>query len=146
METSKYGVWPKTEEEFIAYVREQLNGPKGKEDNDADYYNSTAEALANITIAAHNYAAYYQGNTNFQSGWAQMKFLSVVRGIEGPFAIIDSNELLYPQYDVAGKVNKWLKEWEVALAPKAKELLETKSDMAHPDVVAHWRKLAALTK
>lgn len=145
METGKYGVWPKTEEEFIAYVREQLNGPKSSE-TDASYYNNTAEALANITIAAHNYAAYVQGNSNFQAGWAQMKFLSVVRGIEGPFAILDSNELLYPQYDMQGKVNKWLKEWEVALAPKAKELLETSSGYAHPNVVAHWRKIAALAK
>lgn len=138
MRTDKYGAWPQSEKELIDYIREQLDGPQT--------YNSAAESLANISVAAFNYAAHMQGATGFQAGWAGLQFIRIIRGIEGPFAILDSNQLLYPQYNLLGQVIEWIEKWKVELAPKAKEMLETVGDNAHPNVVEHWRQMAKLAE
>jgi hypothetical protein len=41
-----------------------------------------------------------------------------------------------------GKVIECIKEWEPWASEEAKKLLESKSETAHPNVVAHWKRLA----
>lgn len=126
--------WFKTEDEFLEYVRAQLAG--------SDDYSSCADSVANIAIAAFNYAASKQGITGFQSGWASLQFLKEVKGIKGPFGIVDGEKFLYPQYDPIGQVIEWEKEWKPWLRQMAKDKLNESSSYIHPNVKKRWEEYA----
>lgn len=138
MRNDKYGVWPQTEEELLEYLREQENLPFD--------YNTVAEALTNVTVAMFNYFASKQGMTGFQSGWAAMEFMRKVRGIEGPFGILDGSKLLYPQYDLVGQVQEWIEDWKPEVGRIAKERLKNDDEHTHPEVRKRWQELAALVQ
>lgn len=123
-----------TEKEFLEYVRAQLAGPHD--------YNSVADAVANVAIAAFNYGASSQGITGFQAGWASMQFLKTVKGIKGPFGIIDGEKFLFPQYDPVGQVIEWEKEWKPYLKQIAEEKLKEDWPHVHPDVKRRWEEYA----
>lgn len=135
MKIDKFGTWPKTEEELLAYLHEQENKPHD--------YNSVAESLVNVTVAMFNYFACKQGMTGFQCGWSGMQFLKQVRGLEGPFGIVDGTKMLYPQHDIVEDVKKWMEEWKPEISKMAKEKLDESSEYTHPDVKARWKELAA---
>lgn len=55
--------------------------------------------------------------------------------------LIKGEDALYPQYDLQERLEKALEDWKPYLKEEAiKKLSET--DTAHPDVMAHWKKLA----
>lgn len=127
---------PKSEEEFIELVQSELNG-----DHD---YNTSAEAVSNITVAAFNYAASTIGITGFQAGWAGLNALRQIKNIEGPFAVIDGTKFLFPQYDLHKQLDEWHEEWKPALSELAKKKLNEKDNIAHPKVKERWEYYAHL--
>jgi hypothetical protein len=130
----KFDFWPKSEQEFIDYMHQCLEGPFD--------YNTSAEAVVKVTVAAFNYSASQAGLTGFQAGWAQMQFFKTVRSLDLPFGFVDGSKMLYPQYDLMEQVAKWLEEWKPQIAERAKELLEKATGNEHPDVLARWKELA----
>jgi hypothetical protein len=132
--------WPKSKEELDAFLDELTS-----EQHD---YNTSALAMAEAALAAFNYIGSTLGCTGFQASCADLAFISKTRHMDGPFALLDGSQLLYPQYDLAARVAEYLKEWPPQLAEKARELI-AKDDLhaglkAHPDVRARWEELAGL--
>jgi hypothetical protein len=94
--------WPKDIDSLIKYF-EELKAYSTD-------YNTSAEAVAYGTVAAFNYLAGEEiGLTGFQVGWSSMKFLSLIRNIEGSFMIVSTDDLKYSSTtDVLHKVNDFL--------------------------------------
>lgn len=122
-------------------------------------YEASADAMWRAAVAAFNYAARRVGATGFQASWAALKFYAEAMNVEGPFTVVQVHDALYPQYDLVDRVRRfieeqrpWLREQASAkLAEDERRSHETFVDddgnerpvlTAHPDVVAHWRKLA----
>lgn len=126
--------WPKSKEELSKYIDELL-----EKDHD---YNTSAEAMSLAAQAAFNFIAHEMGCTGFQASWAQMAFIRDMRNMELPFTIVDSHEMLFPQYDPQKKVDEFFKNAKPAVARKAKERLEESGGNVHPEVEAHWRNLS----
>ncbi len=126
--------WPKTEDELLAYIHEQMDGGHD--------YNTSAESALAVTVAAFNYAAHVMGLTGFQAGWIGMGVLAEINSIKGPFGIIMAENMLYPQYDEPSKVREWQGKWAQWLGDEARKHLAER-EHAHPDVIAHWERLAA---
>lgn len=143
-------VWPKSEEQFVGYIRGLLAREKpipyaGGEYQPEDGYNYTAQAMALAAIAALNYVSVEFGCTGFQASCAELEFLRISRGLKGPFAVIDGSKMLYPQYDILSDVKKYLVEWQPwANKEAASRLAENAASDTHPTVYAHWQALAAL--
>lgn len=125
---------PETEEEFLEYIRSSLN--------ERHNYETSAEAVSNIAIAAFNYAANTLGITGFQAGWASLRALGEIKGIDGPFGIIKAEDFLFPQYDNYNKIQEWHDEWLPYLKQKATENIKEASDLVHPDVMKRWKEYA----
>lgn len=83
---SKFGYFPKSEEDFLNYLHELENKPHD--------YNSIAEALTDATVAFFNYFASKHGMTGYQASWSALQFLAKTRGMEAPFMIVDYEKLL----------------------------------------------------
>jgi hypothetical protein len=105
-------------------------------------YGTCVYAMSIYAEAAFNLMASKMGVTGFQASCADMDILKRTRRIKGPFAIIDGADLLYPQYDIPAKVAGILQSWQAWASTEAVKLLGDKH-MAHPDVMAHWERLAA---
>lgn len=125
--------WPYTKEQLVEYVESLVNR---KHD-----YGTSAYAMSLAAAAAFNYVARQLGTTGFQASCADLDFIRRSRSIKGPFGIIQAADALYPQYDLRGKVEEWLKEWEPWLREEAEKNLR-RSGTAHPRVVEHWKSLA----
>jgi hypothetical protein len=162
MSDDREALRPRTEEELLAIIREAVTPPPLPADLDemtleervADPllsagYEQSADALWKAALAAFNYVAYIQGVTGFQASWAELQFLARSRGIKGPFAILDSAQMLYPQYDLPAKVEQWFEEWRPWLAEEARRKIAEEEEKnpqgfgVHPNVWAHWQMLAA---
>lgn len=153
--------YPKTEEELLALIREALapasfEVPEGagieayqtKEAEDA--YSRSADAMWKCALAAFNYAAHQVGASGFQASWAEMRFLGESRGFKGPFAILDANDMVFPQYDLRAKVEKYLEEWLPWAAEEARRKMaeyagnrDGDAAFVNTNVWAHWENLAA---
>lgn len=135
---------PKTLEELVKYIEAQkaLSDAAG---TDAEGYGAAAQYVANVAVAAFNFAAHEEGITGFQASWADLEFLAKVRNLKGPFAILDSEKMLYPQYPTAvEQAREYEEEWKPWLAKEAKRLMTVrKQEEVAPRVWAHWEKLAA---
>ena len=125
--------WPESLEELTEFIKS-----KTTEDHD---YNSASDAMWQVALAAFNYAAREMGTTGFQASVAELMFLAKSRNIDGPFALVTGKDLLYPQYDIESKVERYIDEWTPWAAEQAKELLQSRPDAA-PAVRLHWQMLA----
>jgi len=104
-------------------------------------YGTCVYAMSMVATAAFNFVASKQGVTGFQASCADLDILRRTRMIKGPFILLKGEDALYPQYDLPGRLNEALESWKPFLAEQAAlKLAETHS--AHPDVIAHWKKLA----
>lgn len=134
---------PKTIEELNAYIDEQLAVVQAAGDAESGY-NAAAAFARDVATAAFNYAAHRQGLTGFQASWAVLAFTKEALNIKGPLAIIDADQMLYPQYPTPSeKAREYEERWRPALADMAEQKLaeHNKKDVA-PAVWEHWRKLA----
>jgi len=127
--------WPDNQDEF-----DQLFKALATRSHD---YGTCVYAMSIVAEAAFNLMAKQLGCTGFQSGCADMDILRRTRGLEGPFAIINANDMVFPQYDIRGKVDTYLDEWKPWAAEQAKKKLAESPEYVHPDVKKHWEALAA---
>lgn len=131
---------PKSVEELSAIIDTLV-------DREHDY-GTCVYAMSIAATAAFNYVAHKLGVTGFQAGCADLDILKRTRRMER-FRIVDMSNLLYPQYrdkfDALG-YKQLIAENADWLAEEArKRLLETDNKHAHPRVLAHWQRLAALS-
>lgn len=105
-------------------------------------YGSSAYAMSLAATAAFNYIGGKLGTTGFQASCADLDFLRRTRGLDGPFMIMKAEDMLYPQYSLPGNLAEAMDKWEEWAAEQAKKKLAESGNTAHPDVRAHWVKLA----
>ena len=125
--------WPKTIDELSAYITALVEGPHD--------YGTCVYAVSLATVATFNYMAGTMGITGFQASMADLDVLRRTRNLQGPFMIIDASDALYPQYDLPGKLAEAMEKWRPWLAEQARKKLAD-SATAHPNVRAHWKRLA----
>jgi hypothetical protein len=129
--------WPDSEDELRQIINAVLN--RGHD------YGTCVYAMSIAGEAAFNFVARKLGVTGFQASCADMDILRRTRRIKGGFALLDYENLLYPQYRERFDELTWErllvenKEW---LREKAGVLLAENSN-AHPNVRSHWERLAA---
>lgn len=104
-------------------------------------YGTCVYAMSLAATAAFNYVAHRLGVTGFQAGCADMDILRRTRYMEGPFAIVKGEDMLYPQYNIQRKVEGYLEDWKGWAKEQAAKKLEEDPD-ASPVVLEHWRRLA----
>lgn len=106
-------------------------------------YSSVCHEILDLLLDCFGYAAHVQGITGFQASMIDMAFLAASRGSEH-LALQDLEQLLYPQHldrfksaaDLILENIEWLR-------PAAQKLLDEKdAGPLHPDVKAHWERLA----
>lgn len=105
-------------------------------------YGTCCYAMSLAATAAFNFVASKLGVTGFQASCADLDILRRTRHLDGPFVILTGEDELYPQYDNQLKLQECRDSWRDWIAEQAKVKLETSADSAHPNVVAHWKKLA----
>lgn len=125
--------WPKSIEELNEYIASLV-----EREHD---YGTCCYAMSMASEATFNYVSHKLGVTGFEASCADLDFLRRTRGMKGPFMIIDAEDMLYPQYDLHAKLNEALTKWRDWARDEAEKKL-AEAPNAHPDVVAHWRKLA----
>lgn len=77
---------PNSLEELQTYIAEKLAG---------DYdYNAGIEAMADITLAAFNFAADQLGASGYSASCAELLFIAKSRRIDVPFSIVKHDETL----------------------------------------------------
>lgn len=106
-------------------------------------YGTCVYAMSIAAVAAFNHVAHKLGVTGFQASCADMDVLTRTRRMKGPWCIVDLHDTLYPQYDVQAKLAAYIAENRDWQREQAQKLLAERVEDAHPDVMAHWRKLAA---
>lgn len=124
---------PQTLEELTSIIKNLADG-----DHD---YGTCVYAMSLASSAAHNFIAHKLGVTGFQSSCADMDAFKRSRGIKGSFIILMAEDLLYPQYDLRDKLNKWIDEQREWLRGEARKKLKSKG-AACDEVVGHWEGLA----
>jgi len=125
---------PKTIGELTAYIDYLADGEHD--------YGTCVYATSLAAVAAFNHVAHRLCVSGFQAMCADLDVVRRTRSIDGPFALIRGRDMLYPQYDALGELQKLLEdEWRGWAAKEAQKML-IESPTAHSDVVAHWRKLA----
>lgn len=131
---------PKTVAELTAFIQDTLAA-----DHD---YETSAQALHDITVAAFNVAARALGSSGFQASWAALRFLGTVNSIDGPYAVVKAEDMVYPQYPtLADRAAQLEREWTPWAADQAREKLaelqqrEADGLPTHPKVIAHWEQL-----
>jgi hypothetical protein len=128
--------WPKTEAELNEYIDSLVN-----RDHD---YGTAVYAMSMAAAAAFFYVSQNLRVTGFQASCADLDFIRRTRSIRGPFIILKAEEMIYPQYDLPSKLANAMTGWKSWAAEECKKLLVEKAGQhVHPDVVAHWHKLAA---
>ena len=125
--------WPKTIEDLTEYIESLTN-----REHD---YGTSVYAMSLAATAAFHYAASKVGATGFQASCADLDVLRRTRSIKGPFMIIDADNMLYPQYDLHGKLQEAMDSWAEWAAEEAQKKLDGDKEHVHPDVLAHWRRL-----
>ncbi len=129
----------KTLEELNTFIKDEL-------DKNHDY-NSAVDVMWKVALAAFEFAAAEVGASGFQASCAELMFLAKSRRIEGPFAVIKADDLLYSKYYISNTVADYINEWMPWASEQAKIKLKTnKKEQVAPKVWEHWQTLAAYTK
>jgi hypothetical protein len=89
-------------EELQTYIAEKLAGEHD--------YNAGIEAMADITLAAFNFAADQLGASGYSASCAELLFLAKSRRIDVPFGIMKGDDTLHSVVDrwhkLAAEVDK----------------------------------------
>ena len=131
--------WLHSEDELVGYIRSLVDRPHD--------YGTCVYAMSMAATAAYQYAAHKLGTTGFQASCADMDILRRTRGWEWG-RILDYSKLLYPQYCDAEhfpSVVDLMRDPDVRtrLKKMAAEKLAESNGNTHPNVKAHWERLAA---
>lgn len=127
----------KNKADLMKYINDLVNRPHD--------YGTCCYAMSMAAVAAFQYVARKIGVTGFQASCADLDVIRRTRGIKGPFILIQGNDMLYPQYDIAKKLQDATDSWREWARDEAKKKLK-ENDAAHPEVIKHWKKLAAYEK
>lgn len=108
-------------------------------------YGTCVYAMSMAATAAFNHVASKLGVTGFQASCADLDVIRRTRMIKGPFLLLKAEDMIYPQYDLEERLRESMESWKGWLAEDAKRKLQEHPDGAgvHPNVRAHWEKLAA---
>lgn len=126
---------PNTAEELAELARALTDRPHN--------YGTCVYAMSVLAVAAFNFSARKCGVTGFQASCADMDFLNRTRGFKHGFIIFNAEDLLYPQYDLPGKLREWISK-QTWLKDAAAEKLAEPCSYASAEVVAHWKRLAGV--
>lgn len=107
-------------------------------------YGTCAYAMSMAAVAAYEYVAGQLGVTGFQASFADLDIIRRTRRLDGPFMLVTLDKSLYPQYDLLQEVQKFINKNAKWRKEKAKEFLQEKNALVHPNVLAHWETLATL--
>jgi len=126
-----------TEEELLTFIRSMCDH--------GDDYGTAVYAMSLAAVATFNYMSHVVGASGAQAGFASLDAVRRMRGTEGPFMIVELNDMLYPQCNPIMRVCDWVGEKESTewLAKKARERL-VDSGYAIPEIIAHWKRLARM--
>lgn len=127
---------PETKGALAEYIESLVN-----RDHD---YGTCVYAMSMAATAAFNYVAHQLGVTGFQASCADMDIITRTRSIKGPWILLKGEDALYPQYDLKGNLAEFMESAKPWLKDEAKKLLIEKDAHVHPNVKAHWEKLAAV--
>lgn len=130
---------PKTIEELAAFVDSMVGGQHD--------YGTCVYAMSLSAVAAFNFVASRLGVTGFQASCADMDILARTRGWKWG-RVLDYENLLYPQYcdsDHFPSAAELIEQNKDELAKRARVKLKESSGNAHPNVLAHWNYLSALS-
>lgn len=129
---------PQSADELLAYVTALV-----EREHD---YGTCVYAMSMAATAAFRFVASQLGVTGFQASCADMDVLRRTRHINGPFMLLKGEDALFPQYDLRGRLDEFLRDIQPWLAEQVTAKLQEPPDHAHPDVVRHWQRLAAAGK
>lgn len=127
--------WPETITELTAYIQGLVDRPHD--------YGTAVYAMSLAAHATFRFVASHVGASGFQASVASMDVLRRTRGIKGSFWIVNGENMLYPQYDLFAQTKEnldSLRDW--AREEAAKLLQGNNTPGVHPDVLAHWKRLA----
>ena len=125
--------------ESLSQVNEAIEALKNRKHD----YGTCVYAMSISAVIVFNYLSNILGTTGFQVSCADMDILARTRNFKWG-RILNYENLLYPQYCDDEHFPSWrvlLEENKDELAKRAKAKLN-ENDVAHEDVLAHWRKLA----
>jgi hypothetical protein len=130
--------WPTTIEDLTEYIQALAS-----RNHD---YGTCVYAMSMAAVATFNYMSRVLGVTGFQASCADLDILRRTRSLKEGFMIINYENLLFPQYCDDDHFPTWpmlLEENKKELAKAAKKHLKSTRG-AHPDVIQHWKMIAAL--
>ena len=104
---------PNTTDELLSYVKSLTDRPHD--------YGTCVYAMSLAATAAFQHVAHVLGVTGFQASCADLDIIRRTRGWEGPFILLKAEDMLYPQYDIPGKLVEALNEWRDWAAEEAKK-------------------------
>ena len=110
-------------------------------------YGTAVYAMSLAATAAFYLVAHQLGVSGFQASIADLDVLRRTRDLPGPVLVSNGANLLYPQYDLRAVFEGFLKDCEQWLVKEARKNLEEYAKgglTVHPNVLAHWKKLAAM--
>lgn len=122
-------------EELSAYIATLV-------DREHDY-GTCVYAMSMAATAAFNLVASRLGVTGFQASCADMDILRRTRHLNGPFMLLKGEDALFPQYDLRGRLDEFLRDIQPWLAEQATAKLQQPLEHVHPSVQRHWQQIAA---
>jgi len=125
--------WPITKEQLMEYIESLVNRQHD--------YGTCVYAMSMAATAAFYYISNQLGASGFQASCADLDIVRRTRNIDGPFMIVKGEDALYPQYDLYRNLSESLEKWKPWLKEKSCQKISENPD-AHPEVIAHWKKLA----
>ncbi len=81
------------------------------------------------------------GITGFQAGCIMWEFIRVWMHMEQPLALIDYQDMLYPQYEGRFQKTITIKTWEWLQKQASEKLTDSLSSKASDKVKAHWQSI-----
>ena len=134
----------KEERKSIDTFDDLVNFLRNIQDNYNCGYGEAPRAIAQATLAVAWYLANEFGITGFQASFVMWDFIKdwLFSSNECGMRLVNYDNMLYPQYE--GEFQKTIApDTFDALQNKAKRLIETDGDHAHPAVIEHWKSIAA---
>lgn len=127
--------WPETLEELNEYISSLIERTHD--------YGTCVYAMSLAATATFHHVAKKLGVTGFQASCADLDILRRTRSLDGPFILLKAEDMLYPQYNLPERLHEAMESWKEWAAEECAKKLEKSGDDAHPDVKAHWERLAS---
>ena len=109
-------------------------------------YNTSGYSITKSLLATEMLIAHLLGTTGAQHGYANVSYITETRSSKTGCAILNFDDLLYPQYNMLEKVEGWIKDHKKSeyFITEVKNRIKEDDEgnfKAHPNVRDHWEKL-----